>query len=539
MSLDLAPHAGPNVAPDVTAVPPRAALIASGLTMRFGGLLAVSGLDLVAETGRVTALIGPNGAGKTTAFNCMTGFYRPSAGTVAIREPDGGSRRIDTLPGHRVVSEAGVVRTFQNTRLFAGMTALENLLVAQHRALSRSGWLQLQGLFGLPAFRRAERAAVAKAMHWLGRMGLAARANDVAGALPYGLQRRLEIARAMCLDPRFLCLDEPAAGLNPRESATLEADLRSLTREDGVGVLLIEHDMSVVMGVSDRIVVLDRGKRIAEGLPKEVREDPNVVAAYLGEPAGAAPPRRRVAEGGGGVAAARPPMLDCRRLSSGYGAVAVLHEVDLHVGAGEIVALLGANGAGKSTLLRTLFGAPRATGGEILLAGEPIGRLRPHEVARLGVAHVPEGRHIMPQMSVRENLQTGAQGGRPDTFAADLAKVLALFPRLEERLTQRAGTMSGGEQQMLAIGRAMMQRPRLLLLDEPSLGLAPLVIRQIFDAIRTLNESEGIAVLLVEQNVAQALAIADRGYVLQTGRVVGTGPAERLGDTPELSAAYL
>ena len=519
--------------------PPGAALVASGLSMRFGGLLAVSALDLTAETGRVTALIGPNGAGKTTAFNCMTGFYRPSAGEVTIREPDGASRRIDTLPGHRVASEAGVVRTFQNTRLFAGMTALENLLVAQHRALSRSGWLQLQGLFGLPAFRRAERHAVAKAMHWLARMGLAARANDVAGALPYGLQRRLEIARAMCLDPRFLCLDEPAAGLNPRESATLEADLRRLTREDGVGVLLIEHDMSVVMGVSDRIFVLDRGKKIAEGLPKEVREDRNVVAAYLGEPAAEAPARRRAAPADDGAAAGRPPMLECRRLSSGYGAVAVLHEVDLHVGEGEIVALLGANGAGKSTLLRTLFGAPRATGGEILLGGQPIGGLRAHEVARLGVAHVPEGRHVMPQMTVRENLQTGAQGGGRDTFAADLAKVLALFPRLAERLTQRAGTMSGGEQQMLAIGRAMMQRPRLLLLDEPSLGLAPLVIRQIFDAIRTLNESEGISVLLVEQNVAQALAIADRGYVLQTGRVVGTGPAERLADTPELSSAYL
>ncbi len=519
--------------------PAGATLIASGLSMRFGGLLAVSGLDLVAETGRVTALIGPNGAGKTTAFNCMTGFYRPSAGEVTIREPDGGTRRIDTLPGHRVVSEAGVVRTFQTTRLFAGMTALENLLVAQHRALSRSGWLQLQGLFGLPAFRRAERLAVAKAMHWLARMGLAARANDVAGALSYGLQRRLEIARAMCLDPRFLCLDEPAAGLNPRESATLEADLRRLTREDGVGVLLIEHDMSVVMGVSDRIFVLDRGKKIAEGAPREVREDRNVVAAYLGEPAGAAPARRRTAPAGDGTTVQRPPMLECRRLSSGYGAVAVLHEVDLHVGEGEIVALLGANGAGKSTLLRTLFGAPRPTGGEILLGGRPVDRLRAHEVARLGVAHVPEGRHIMPQMTVRENLQTGAQGGGRDTFAADLAKVLALFPRLEERLTQRAGTMSGGEQQMLAIGRAMMQRPRLLLLDEPSLGLAPLVIRQIFDAIRTLNESERISVLLVEQNVAQALAIADRGYVLQTGRVVGTGPAERLADTPELSSAYL
>ena len=524
---------------------PRLQLVARGLTMRFGGLVAVSGLDLVAEAGRVTSVIGPNGAGKTTAFNCITGFYKPSAGDISLRQPDGRSRRIDSLPGHRVVTEAKVVRTFQNTRLFAGMTALENLLVAQHRSLSRGGLLQLQGLFGLPAYRRAEEAAVEKAMHWLDRLGLAARADDFAGELPYGLQRRLEIARAMCLDPHFLCLDEPAAGLNPRESATLESDLRLLTREDGIGVLLIEHDMSVVMGVSDHVVVLDRGRKIAEGTPDVVRGDREVIAAYLGEPVGTAPRRRGRATDGSvtgeaaDIADAAIPMLQCRKLSSGYGSVPVLHDVDLHVAEGEIVALLGANGAGKSTLLRTLFGTPRASGGEVLLAGRPIGRLRPHEVARLGVAHVPEGRRIMPQMTVRENLKTGSAMGSGKDFDADLRKVLDLFPRLEERLGQRAGTMSGGEQQMLAIGRAMMQRPKLLLLDEPSLGLAPLVIRLIFDAICTLNEREGLTVLLVEQNVAQALAISDRGYVLQTGRVVAEGPAQSLAERLETPDAYL
>ena len=513
-------------------------LIARGLTMRFGGLTAVSDLDLTAETGMVTSLIGPNGAGKTTAFNCITGFYKPSAGEVSIRDPDGRTRRIDILPGHRVVSDARVVRTFQTTRLFAGMTALENLLVAQHRTMSRSGLLQLQGLFGLPAYRKAERAAVEKAMHWLERLGLAARADDFAGALPYGLQRRLEIARAMCLDPHFLCLDEPAAGLNPRESATLESDLRLLTRQDGIGVLLIEHDMSVVMGVSDHVVVLDRGRKIAEGVPDVVRGNREVIAAYLGEPVGTTPERKSRAPQADADRAPAIPMLECRKLRSGYGAVAVLHDVDIRIDEGEIVALLGANGAGKSTLLRTMFGAPRATGGEILLAGRPIGRLRPHEVARLGMAHVPEGRRIMPQMTVRENLKTGSQLGG-EAFEADLLKVLGLFPRLGERLAQRAGTMSGGEQQMLAIGRAMMQRPKLLLLDEPSLGLAPLVIRLIFDAILTLNEREGLTVLLVEQNVAQALAISDRGYVLQTGRVVSEGSARELAERLEVSDAYI
>ena len=518
------------------------ALMARGLTMRFGGLTAVSELDLVAQSGKVTSLIGPNGAGKTTAFNCITGFYKPTSGEIALQVGDEPARRIDTLPGHRVVTDAKVVRTFQNTRLFAGMTVLENLMVAQHGSMSRSGLLQIQGLFGLPAYKRAEQAAVEKAMFWLERLGLAARADDYAGELPYGLQRRLEIARAMCLDPRFLCLDEPAAGLNPRESALLESDLRLLAKEDGIGVLLIEHDMSVVMGVSDHLIVLDRGKKIAEGLPEAVRGDRAVIAAYLGEPADSArvrAPPARAPSTDATPAAAAAPMLECRKLSSGYGKIAVLRDIDIHVGEGEIVALLGANGAGKSTLLRTLFGMPRATGGEILLGGRPIQRLRPHEVARLGVAHVPEGRRIMPQMTVRENLKTGSQLGSGAEFDADLAKVLELFPRLAERLTQRAGLMSGGEQQMLAIGRAMMQRPKLLVLDEPSLGLAPLVIRLIFDAICQLNEREGLTVLLVEQNVAQALAISDRGYVLQTGRVVSEGSAETLAAQLEVPGAYL
>jgi branched-chain amino acid transport system ATP-binding protein len=519
-----------------------AILTVRGLTMRFGGVVAVDSLDFGAKTGEITAVIGPNGAGKTTAFNCVTGFYKPTAGEVTIRFGEE-ALRVDAMPGYRIVSEARIARTFQNIRLFAGMTALENLLVAQHRAMSRSGVLQLQGLFGLRRFRIAEKAAIDKAMGWLDRMGLAQRANDEAGALAYGMQRRLEIARAMCLDPRFLCLDEPAAGLNPRESAALSEDLRRLKLENGVGVLLIEHDMSVVMNVSDRIVVLEYGRKIAEGAPAEIRANSKVIAAYLGEP---------VADGGATSGSPRPrasprsvapidaaPILEIKKLRAGYGLVEVLHDIDLVVRKGEIVTLLGANGAGKSTLLRTLFGKPRPKGGDILFEGRSISDLPSHQVAKLGIAHSPEGRRVMPKMTVTENLQIGAHVCDPAHFEADKEKVFELFPRLGERRTQRAGTMSGGEQQMLAIGRALMQRPKLLLLDEPSLGLAPLVIRQIFEAIRRINASDGVTILLVEQNALQALNAADRGYVLQTGRIVHAGLAENLLSMPEIREAYL
>ena len=251
------------------------------LTIRFGGLIAVDDLSFAAQDREITALIGPNGAGKTTVFNCLTGFYKPSVGRFVLNLADG-PRYLERMEGFDI-ARAGVARTFQNIRLFTGMSVLENLLAAQHNKLMRASFFALAGLLNLRSYRRAEAEAVELARYWLDRIGLSDRADINAGNLPYGDQRRLEIARAMCIEPVLLCLDEPAAGLNVRESAELNALLAYIRDEHRIALLLIEHDMSVVMEISDHVVVLDYGKQISAGSPAEVRKDPAVIRAYLGE----------------------------------------------------------------------------------------------------------------------------------------------------------------------------------------------------------------------------------------------------------------
>ena len=413
------------------------------------------------------------------------------------------------------------------------MTVLENLLVAQHNRLMLASGYTLLGVLGFPSYAAAERAAIDKARAWLDRVGLTARADDPAGDLPYGAQRRLEIARAMCTDPVLLCLDEPAAGLNPRESAELNELLLAIRDDHGISILLIEHDMSVVMEISDHVVVLDYGVKIADGEPGGGAQ------RSQGDRRLSRRRRRGSRQSRSGGRAMSAPLLSVRGVKTFYGRVMALKGVDLDVNDGEIVTLIGANGAGKSTLMMTICGNPRAREGTIVFAGRDITQLPTHEIARLKLAQAPEGRRIFSRMTVLENLQMGATTAEPTDFERDLERVLTLFPRLQAA-PRPARRHAVGRRAADAGDRARADgRPRLLLLDEPSLGLAPLIVRQIFDAIKTLNAQDGLTVFLVEQNAFHALKLAHRGYVMVNGLITLSGSGRELLERPEIKSAYL
>jgi ABC-type branched-subunit amino acid transport system ATPase component/ABC-type branched-subunit amino acid transport system permease subunit len=472
----------------------RAGLEVSGLGISFGGVKAAQDVSFEAKPGEVTSLIGPNGAGKTTVLNMLGGFYRPDSGAIRL-----GGSEIQGRAAWRI-ARAGIARTYQTTQLFGSMSVAENL------AIAAGG----EDAGPLAAFT-----------------GYAGDLNIRTADLPHVDKRLVEIARALATRPAVLLLDEPAAGLSREDKARLSRLLRRIA-DSGVAVVLVEHDMAVVMGISDRVVVLDAGVCIASGTPAEVQADPAVKKAYLGE-------RRR--EPAGQRAAPGEPLLEVGRLSAGYGAEPVLKEVDLRVRSGEMVAVLGANGAGKSTLMRAISGLHRPVSGGIAFGRENIAALPAHRVVARGVVLVPEGRQVFPELSVLDNLRLGAYR-RGSAGDARIEAMLARFPRLRERLQQRAGLLSGGEQQMLAIARGLMAQPRLLLLDEPSLGLAPAVIDDLFAALDQLR-TEQATILLVDQMAGLALALADHAYVLEGGRMVASGTPSEIARDGALEKAYL
>ena len=452
------------------------ALAVESLSIAFGGVKAVTGFAMRADPGKVTSLIGPNGAGKTTVLNLLGGFYRPDSGTIRLDNADMAGR-----PAH-AIARAGVARTYQTSLLFGGMTVLENLAIASRR-----------GRLGTPLATTgaaSDPAAIEEARRLAGFVGyrgdLARRAAD----LPHVDRRLVEIARALATGPAVLLLDEPAAGLSAADKERLARLLRRVA-DAGIAVVLVEHDMSLVMGISDKVVVLDAGVGIAEGAPQAVQMDPAVRKAYLGEGAAS---RTMQSAGHAGPGA---DLLEVGRLGAGYGSGPVLRNVGLRVRQHEMVSVLGANGAGKSTLMRALAGLHRPIEGGISLQGEDMRDLPAHAVAARGMTLVPEGRQVFPELSVLDNIRLGGFRRRAP-LGAEVEKMLERFPRLRERLHQRAGLLSGGEQQMLALARGLMSQPRLLLLDEPSLGLAPAVIDDLYAALDRLR-SEHVTILLVDQ----------------------------------------
>ncbi len=519
------------------------------VSVRFGGVTALDSVSLELNRGEILGLIGPNGAGKTTLFNVITGVIPPSSGTVHFdKKPLRGLR-----PHQR--ARLGIARTFQNLQLFGSMTVLENVKVPID-ALGRRNLLS--DALASPYTIHAEKATEERAMAMLHVLDLMEHADTLAADLPVGVQRRVEIARALAMRPRLLLLDEPAAGLDSEETARLVRLLQTIRERFQLSMLLVDHDMSLVMEACDYLYVLDFGKLLARGKPDEVRDDPKVIAAYLGQPTGElaeAPEEDAIASSarlaGGGApegrwGVGRPsapdessrPLLAGVGLGAGYGDIEVVRDVNLFVRPGEIVACIGANGAGKTTTLRAISGVIRVRHGQVLFAGDDITNLSAERIVRRGLMHIPQGRGLFPKLTVEETLKL-ARFSRSAGQGEDLAAAYEVFPKLADRRRQLVGTLSGGEQQMVAIARALVVRPRLLLIDEMSQGLAPTIVQQLF---RTLDvfKQEGIAVLLVEQFVDSALDIADRAYVFEQGTIAHEAEAAELRrDRSRIAQAYL
>jgi branched-chain amino acid transport system ATP-binding protein len=515
------------------------------VSVRFGGVQALDDVTFDVAEGAVTGLIGPNGAGKTTLFNVVTGLQAPNSGAIVL---DG--RDVTNMRPHRR-ARLGMARSFQRLETFGTLSVRDNVLVA---AEMRRGWSRDGS---------SPRAVTSEILEQIGLLEVEGERVDT---LPTGTARLVEVARALAARPRLLLLDEPSAGLNDRETTDL-GDLLVRLSATGLGVLLVEHDMRFVMGTCQYIHVLDFGRIIASDAPDAIQANAGVRAAYLGagpedavqqakelDPDALADvealaevveaetsPVVEVRDAGPTEVPGEParddeavPALELRQVFAGYGTIDVLYGVDLVLQSGQVHALLGPNGAGKSTTLKVASGQIRANSGEVLLDGVSTGKAGADELARRGLCLVPEGRGVFPNLTVTENLRMATYAGTPLRTVLDRA--FTRFPRLAERRKQLAGTLSGGEQQMLAMARALAIDPKVLLLDELSMGLAPLIVEDLY-AVVTRIASEGLSIVVVEQFAHQVLGVADVASIMLSGRVQLTGRPEDVAGA--LEAAYL
>jgi branched-chain amino acid transport system ATP-binding protein len=481
----------------------------AGLTKRFGGLVAVKEMTLSVSAGTILGLIGPNGSGKSTVMKLIMGIERPDSGSVRINGAE-----VAGWPSHRIARMgAGIV--FQHSRPLHRQTVLENITLALLPD-------KLTRLFADPQTDARARAIAA-------RVGLTAVLDRRPGTLPFADLRKIEIAKAIARDPQVLLIDEPFAGLTAKETAAF-SDLICELRDDGRAVLLVDHNVKSVARLVDRVIAMYVGERIAEGAPDEVMRDETVRRVYLG---------------GAIETAARPessfrdaatPFLEIDKVSVQYGKAQALQDVSIHVHEREFVAVVGLNGAGKTTLFNTISGLlPYA--GDIRRQGALLRGHSAAAIARGGIVQCPEGRELFTDMSVRENLDLGGQHLPPAENTEQIEWLFELFPILRERQRQAAGTLSGGEQQMLTIARALMMKPSLLMLDEPTLGLAPVILEQISKALEKLRQTTPLTVLLAEQNVTFALPHADRVYVLEHARIIWEGAPVKF--AAEMGTGYL
>jgi ABC-type branched-subunit amino acid transport system ATPase component len=495
------------------------------VAVRFGGLLALGGVDLDVREGEIVGLIGPNGAGKTTLMECISGFQPVTEGKIAYRGDD----LLRHAPGDR--ADLGIGRTLQNVRLFPYLTVIDNIRVALHRRQTTGALLHA---LRLPAARHEEAEILAEAERIVAQVGMEAFAEKYASDLSYGTLRLLELACMLALRPTFLLLDEPASGISQKETEALGPLLRRIKADTGATILMIEHDMPLIMGLADWIYCLDAGTVLSAGRPAAVQNDPAVIEAYLGTPAEqklvAATAKHKVDED-----VAAELLLECEGIDVFYDKVQVLYGVDFHVRRGERIALLGTNGAGKSTILKAASGLVQPTAGSIRWKGQEITGMAAEKIVRLGLGQVPGGRGLFPTLTVGENLRMGGYLiDDPKQVEAEVERVIGYFPWITERLDQQAGTLSGGEQQQLATGRALMTRPDVLMIDELSLGLAPLVIERLMETVQRLHEEEGLTIVIVEQQASFALGYTDRAYFLEKGEVRYDGPSAGLSERADL-----